>query len=211
MSDKEEGALTCKVVLIGESGVGKTSIITRYITNEFKSQMMATSGANYISKYIILEDENQSIKFDIWDTAGQEKFRSLGKNFYRDAYIILMVFDITRQETFDNLKKIWYPEITQNGVEKPLLAVVGNKSDEYEKDNTVNEEEARQFANEIKCIFQLVSAKNGDNVQNLFNVLLDTFFELKFPDKIKDNVRRRKSHQLIDNNNNTNPKKKKCC
>ena len=205
----ENPTMNIKIALVGDCGVGKSSIALRYTRNEFLSNYISTGGASYSNK--IVEKNGEKLQLDIWDTAGQEKFRSLGKNFYRDAYIILMVYDITRQETFDNLKKIWYPEITQNGVEKPLLAVVGNKSDEYENDNTVNEEEARQFANEIKCIFQLVSAKNGDNVQNLFNVLLDTFFELKFPDKIKDNVRRRKSHQLIDNNNNTNPKKKKCC
>jgi len=205
----ENPTMNIKIALVGDCGVGKSSIALRYTRNEFLSNYISTGGASYSNK--IVEKNGEKLQLDIWDTAGQEKFRSLGKNFYRDAFIILMVYDITRQETFDNLKKIWYPEITQNGVENPLLAVVGNKSDEYEKDNTVNEEEARQFANEIKCIFQLVSAKNGDNVQNLFNVLLDTFFELKFPDKIKDNVRRRKSHQLIDNNNNTNPKKKKCC
>ena len=205
----ENPTMNIKIALVGDCGVGKSSIALRYTRNEFLSNYISTGGASYSNK--IVEKNGEKLQLDIWDTAGQEKFRSLGKSFYRDAFIILMVYDITRQETFDNLKKIWYPEITQNGVEKPLLAVVGNKSDEYENDNTVNEEEARQFANEIKCIFQLVSAKNGDNVQNLFNVLLDTFFELKFPDKIKDNVRRRKSHQLIDNNNNTNPKKKKCC
>ena len=204
----ENPTMNIKIALVGDCGVGKSSIALRYTRNEFLSNYISTGGASYSNK--IVEKNGEKLQLDIWDTAGQEKFRSLGKNFYRDAFIILMVYDITRQETFDNLKKIWYPEITQNGVEKPLLAVVGNKSDEYENDNTVNEEEARQFANEIKCIFQLVSAKNGDNVQNLFNILLDTFFELKFPDKIKDNVRRRKSHQLIDNNN-TNPKKKKCC
>ena len=114
MSDKEEGALTCKVVLIGESGVGKTSIITRYITNEFKSQMMATSGANYISKYIILEDENQSIKFDIWDTAGQEKFRALAKVFYKNADVCMLIYDITRKSSFDALKDFWVKEVKEN-------------------------------------------------------------------------------------------------
>ena len=114
MSEQEEGALTCKVVLIGESGVGKTSIITRYITNEFKSKLMATSGANYITKYIILEDENQSIKFDIWDTAGQEKFRALAKVFYKNAAVCILVYDITRKSSFDALKDFWAKEIKEN-------------------------------------------------------------------------------------------------
>ena len=114
MTEQEEGALTCKVVLIGESGVGKTSIITRYITNEFKSKLMATSGANYITKYIILEDENQSIKFDIWDTAGQEKFRALAKVFYKNAAVCILVYDITRKSSFDALKDFWAKEIKEN-------------------------------------------------------------------------------------------------
>ena len=147
--------------------------------------------------------------------AGQEKFRSLGKNFYKDAFIILLVYDITLKESFENLKKIWYVEVMQNGEEKPLLAIVGNKSDQYEEENIVNEEEARQFANEIKGIFQLVSAKTGDNIENLFNILLDSFFKLKFPDKIKEYAKRRNSSKLIDDKNNKNKdniqKKKKCC
>ena len=114
MSDKEEGALTCKVVLIGESGVGKTSIITRYITDEFKSQMTATSGASYISKYIILEDENKSIKFDIWDTAGQEKYRALAKVFYKNAAVCMLIYDITRKSSFDALKDYWAKEVKEN-------------------------------------------------------------------------------------------------
>ena len=73
--------------------------------------------------------------------AGQEKFRSLGKNFYKDAFIILLVYDITLKESFENLKKTWYVEVMQNGIEKPILAIIGNKSDRYEEENTVNEEE----------------------------------------------------------------------
>ena len=97
MSEQEEGALTCKVVLIGESGVGKTSIISRYITNTFKSQLMATSGANFVTKNLILEDdkeESQSIKFEIWDTAGQERYRSLAKVFYKNAAVCILVYDL---------------------------------------------------------------------------------------------------------------------
>ena len=111
---EEEGALPCKVVLIGESGVGKTSIITRYTRNQFKSQLMATSGANFVTKNVIMEDENQSIKFEIWDTAGQEKFRALAKVFYKNAAVCILVFDITRKSSFDALKNFWSKEIKEN-------------------------------------------------------------------------------------------------
>ena len=113
MSD-DEGALPCKVVLIGESGVGKTSIINRYTLNKFKSQQPATSGANFVTKNIIMEDENQSIKFEIWDTAGQEKFRALAKVFYKNAAVCILVFDITRKSSFDALKNYWAKEIKEN-------------------------------------------------------------------------------------------------
>ena len=110
----EEGATNCKVVLIGESGVGKTSIISRYITNTFNSQQLPTTGATFISKTIILEDENSSIKFELWDTAGQERYRSLAKVFYKNAAVCVLVYDITRKSSYEALKNYWIKEIKQN-------------------------------------------------------------------------------------------------
>ena len=111
---EEEGAMTCKVVLIGESGVGKTSIISRYITNTFKSQLMSTPGANFVTKNVIMVDENQSIKFEIWDTAGQERYRALAKVFYKNAAVCVLVYDITRKSSFEALKNYWVKEIKDN-------------------------------------------------------------------------------------------------
>jgi Ras-related protein Rab-22 len=113
MADSE-GALTCKVVLIGESGVGKTSIISRYMTNTFKSQLMSTPGANFIKKNVIMEDEKKSINFEIWDTAGQEKYRSLAKVFYKNATVCVLVYDITRKSSFEAVKNYWIKEIKEN-------------------------------------------------------------------------------------------------
>ena len=110
----EEGAINCKVVLLGESGVGKTSIIARYITNTFKSQNLPTTGANFVSKTIILEDENKSIKFELWDTAGQERYRSLAKVFYKNAAVCVLVYDITRKTSFDAIKNYWVKELKEN-------------------------------------------------------------------------------------------------
>jgi small GTP-binding protein len=115
MAEPEEGALTCKVVLIGESGVGKTSIISRYINNTFKSQLMSTPGANFVTKNVMMEDENQSIKFEIWDTAGQERYRALAKVFYKNAAVCVLVYDITRKTSFEELKNYWVNEIKVNG------------------------------------------------------------------------------------------------
>ena len=113
MTDKE--ALQCKVVLIGESGVGKTSIINRYTHNKFNESETITIGASFIAKTILLKDYNQSIKFEIWDTAGQEKYRSLAKVFYKNAAVCVLVYDITRKNSFEALKNYWINEIKANG------------------------------------------------------------------------------------------------
>ena len=116
MSEKE--ALQCKVVLIGESGVGKTSIINRYMSDTFSTVLTATPGASFTTKTVFLKDFNQSIKFEIWDTAGQEKYRALAKVFYKNAAVCILVYDITRKKSFDELKNYWVNEIKANGSQK---------------------------------------------------------------------------------------------
>ena len=113
--DNEDQTIKCKVVLLGKSGVGKTSIISRYTTNIFKSQLMSTPGANFVTKNVIMEDENQSIKFEIWDTAGQERYRALAKVFYKNAAVCVLVYDITRKSSFEEIKNYWVKEIKENG------------------------------------------------------------------------------------------------
>ena len=111
MSENE--AVQCKVVLIGESGVGKTSIILRYITNLFNPRQLATQGASYVSKIIEVK-KNQKIKFELWDTAGEEKYRSIARVFYQNASVCILVYDITRKASFDEIKNFWINEIKQH-------------------------------------------------------------------------------------------------
>ena len=167
----EQKMQNIKIALIGDCGVGKTSISVRYTRNEFKNEYVSTSGASYSIKKV--EKFGETLQLDIWDTAGQERYRSLGRNFYKDAFIVILVYDITRQETFENLKSVWYKELEENGEEKPILAIVGNKSDQYELENTINEDEdeARTYTDKIGGIFKLVSAKNGSGIDDLFNTL----------------------------------------
>ena len=115
MVDEEKEAFPCKVVLIGESGVGKTSIISRYISNTFCAVLTATPGASVTTKTIYIQECKQSIKFEIWDTAGQEKYRSLAKVFYKNAAVCILVYDITRKASFEELKNYWLNEIKANG------------------------------------------------------------------------------------------------
>ena len=108
-------SIPCKVVLIGETGVGKTSIISRYISNTFSSCLAPTPGANFTTKLSYIQEYDQWVKFEIWDTAGQEKFRSLAKVFYKNSSVCILVYDITRKISFEELKKYWINEIKLNG------------------------------------------------------------------------------------------------
>ena len=114
MTKEEKGSFPCKVVLIGESGVGKTSIISRYISNKFSSLFASTPGASFTVKTVFIREYKKSIRFDIWDTAGQEKYRALTKVFYKSARVCILVYDITRRTSFEELKKYWIKEIKAN-------------------------------------------------------------------------------------------------
>ena len=116
MADEEKQSIPCKVVLIGESGIGKTSIVSRFTSNTFTSVLMSTPGAGFRKKIIFLQNENQYIEFEIWDTAGQERYRSLAKVFYKNAAVCILVYDITRKRSFEELKKYWVQEIKANAL-----------------------------------------------------------------------------------------------
>ena len=105
--------IPCKIVLVGQSGVGKTNIITKYVNNEFSEETESTNGASFASKEISYDNLKKTLKMEIWDTAGQEKFRSLTRFFYKDAAIAILVYDITRKDSFDELKDYWYSQISQ--------------------------------------------------------------------------------------------------
>ena len=109
---EDDSVKTCKVVLLGESGVGKTCIIARFINNVFEDNIMSTTGASYAGKTMVFDEYNgKSTKFEIWDTAGQEKYRSLTKIFYKDAGVAILVYDITRKESFEEIRNYWYNQI----------------------------------------------------------------------------------------------------
>lgn len=115
MSDDYSGIQPdiCKVVLLGESSVGKTSIITRFIDDSFNANGMATTGASYANKSIVYRDYKKALKFEIWDTAGQEKYRSLTQIFYKDASIAILVYDVTDERSFEELEKFWYNQLKE--------------------------------------------------------------------------------------------------
>lgn len=172
----------CKITLVGDSGVGKSSIIGRFVTGIFIKDMSSTAGLNYSQK--LYEKDGKKVNLNLWDTAGQEKFRSLGRNFYKDSYIIIIVFDITNRMSFINAKEVWYNEIKNYGEKYKFLSLVGNKSDKYE-DEEVTDEEAISFAKEIDAKFFLVSAHTGDGIDKMFHTLADNFFDEEFMSKVE--------------------------
>ena len=200
-----------KVTLIGDSSVGKTCIINKYTKNRFESNIMTTTGANYSQK--MLERFGKTVRLDLWDTAGQEAYRAIGRHFYKESYIVCLVYDITNEDSFNNLKEIWYKELMEYGEEAKIIAVVGNKNDLY-LDEKVKEEDAKKFAEEKNAMFKLTSAKNGEGVEELFDELVNKFFEQKIPEVLEESKKEKKNDENIkieevkqDNKN----KKKKCC
>ena len=200
-----------KIVLIGNSGVGKTCISQKYINEnkEIDLEHNSTIGANYFQK--VLEIDGKTLVLYIWDTAGQEKYRSMGKMFYKNAYIVLFVYDITNKDSFTELKNVWYKELMNTGEKHAVLAVVGNKTDLFENEQ-VNEEEARNWAKEIGAIFGLVSAKTGVGINALFENVLKKYLSPDFVVQINNEKRNKGGSKKIDNNNNNrNKKNNKCC
>ena len=180
MSEKATGN---KLVLVGDSGVGKTCLISRFISGHFDTESKSTNGASYASKKVDYPELGKSLVLDIWDTAGQEKYKSLTKFFYKDAVMIILVYDITKKESFDNLKNFWYKEIKDNGEQNIVLGIAGNKSDLYDSE-AVSEPEAREFAKSIDAIYALTSAQNNSGVDKLFHDIGLKFLEPNFQEKV---------------------------
>ena len=217
--DLDDISIKCKVVLIGKSGVGKTSIISRYITDTFKDSLMTTPGANFTTKKVDFPQYKKSIKFEIWDTAGQERYRSLAKVFYNNAAACLLVFDITNKDSFDDIKNYWIPEIKENGQKDIILALAGNKSDNYLKEQ-VSDNEGKALAKEINAIYMRTSAKLNSSIDEIFNVIGNKFLnpEMEITSNLtreemiqKSEKLRRDKIKLNNNSNNNNKNKKKCC
>ncbi len=200
-----------KVVLLGESAVGKTSIITRFVENKFKQDTMSSLSANFVSKKIEIGN-NKSIKFDIWDTAGQEKYRALAKIFYQDSKIVILVYDITNKNSFNELKNYWYEKVKENSSSDVIFAIAGNKCDLYEKEE-VEKTEGEKFAKEIRAIFHETSALNSNGINELFT---DIAMKFSSPNVSSDNNsmenNKEDKHKLTLSNSKDNVKKvKKCC
>jgi small GTP-binding protein len=160
-----------KVVILGESSVGKTCIVIRFAKGEFKEESTATLGATFLSKVFEIPSTGQNVKFQIWDTAGQEKYRSLAAMYYQDAAAAILVYDITKKSSFDGIT-YWIGELKAKAPEGIKIAIAANKSDLVEKEE-VNFMEAKKFAADNHAIFKSTSAKDGSGINEIFAELAD--------------------------------------
>ena len=174
----EETSQSCKVVLLGESGVGKTSIITQFTTSEFQEDQISTTGASFSSKTFSFEETGKNLSFEIWDTAGQEKYRSLSKMFYKDAGVAILVYDITSKESFDQIKNYWVIQLREYGPKNIIIAIAGNKSDL--ENEQVDEEEVRNYCKDNNFLYKRTSAKNHSSIDDLFHDVGMKFLDPEF-------------------------------
>ena len=177
MLEEVQNLDSIKIILLGESGVGKTSIIYVFQMDNFNENIVSTICCNFINKSI--EIENKEYALEIWDTAGQEKFRSLNQLFIKDSKIIILVYDISNKSKFLELS-YWYDFINEHLDNKHIvLGLVGNKADLYEIEE-VSEQEGRKYASEINAYFSLLSAKNSKKgIDNFFKEMVTMYLNKK--------------------------------
>ena len=191
------------IITLGESSVGKSSIINRYVENNFDYNFVSTLGVDFRKKNININGED--IRLKIWDTAGQEKFRSIQKQYYRNSDGILLVFDVTKFDTFNVLEE-WINSIKNQTSNDIIVVLVGNKIDLNNK--VISDDEIKNFANDNKFKYFLTSAATGKNINEVFDYIVKEIYNIKSKKKKNDS----------NNNNNKNLKKnyiksnkKACC
>merc|ERR1719384_1882195 len=164
-----------KLVLLGNASVGKSSILQRFASDIYSEHKPPTVGAAFTTKVITLSNHRQ-IKFDIWDTAGQEKYRSMTPLYYRGAYAAIIVYDITDKKSYDGAIH-WMKEIRQIEGDKIKIALVGNKLDLANSSRQIDTEMASQYAKENGLIFIETSAKTGCGIKELFRQIAESIPE----------------------------------
>ncbi|SMN18071.1 similar to Saccharomyces cerevisiae YGL210W YPT32 Rab family GTPase, very similar to Ypt31p [Maudiozyma saulgeensis] len=163
-----------KIVLIGDSGVGKSNLLSRFTTNEFNIESKSTIGVEFATRTI--EVEGKKIKAQIWDTAGQERYRAITSAYYRGAVGALIVYDISKSSTYENCNH-WLTELRENADDNVAVGLIGNKSD-LSHLRAVPTDEAKNFASENQLLFTETSALNSENVDQAFRELITAIYQM---------------------------------
>ncbi|KAJ5077777.1 ras-related protein rab-11a [Anaeramoeba ignava] len=163
-----------KVVLIGNTHVGKTNLLTRYRYNTFTTESTSTIGVEFSSK--VFKINNETIQLQIWDTAGQERFRSVTRAYYRGSYGAFIVYDIADEESFEKLE-YWINDFKDQTDQNVVIMIIGNKSDLSDK-RKISKEKGQKFAAEKNFLFMETSAKDGTNVHKAFETLITEIYNV---------------------------------
>ena len=203
-----------KLILVGDSGVGKTNILSKYLKNNFDPDSKATVGVEFGTKNI--EIDNKKIKVQIWDTAGQERYKSITSTYYKGAKGAFIVYDITRKSTFDNIDK-WIGDLKNNGDENMIVYLVGNKSDLNDM-REIRKDEAMTKSEKYNIAFSETSALYGDNIHKIFQDLMEkvyiNFYRNANTNKDKEinkGVDLNEESKENNNSGNSQESERKCC
>ena len=174
-----------KVLLLGDSSVGKTCVLLRYCDKTFQEAHLSTIGLDYRLKTMTLEN-GKNIKLQIWDTAGQDRFRAITKNYYKGANGIILIYDVTNLQTYENVKN-WINQIREEANPNVVIYLAGNKVDVNEELRVVRTEEGQKIADEYNLPFYETSAKSGININEIFEDLVkkvdEIYSKLEVPKK----------------------------
>jgi len=212
MAEIEEYEMMVKVILIGDSGVGKTNIMSKFLKNQFMEESKATIGVEFGSK--LFNHEGHKIKAQIWDTAGQEKYKAITGAYYKGSKGALIVYDITQKKTFENIEK-WVNDLKAAGDPKITIILIGNKNDLDDK-RQVSKDQGEEKARSFGCAFLETSAYSGDNIDKAFNLMVKEIYE-KFSndstgeDELAPGSNGNGEDVKLDKVNDKNIKKKSCC
>ena len=158
-----------KLAVVGDTGVGKSSVSDRFARGRFSDYTETTIGAAFLAASV--DRPGHIVKFQIWDTAGQERYRALAPLYYRHAHVVLIVYDLTSRDSFNSARS-WRATVDTKLARTPIYVLVGNKSD-LDAKRVVSEEDAREFASSQDMMFAEVSAKTGVGVRELFETIAD--------------------------------------
>lgn len=153
-----------KLLLVGDSGVGKSCLLLRFVEDKFNPSFITTIGIDF--KIRTIESKGKKIKLQVWDTAGQERFRTITTAYYRGAMGIVLIYDVTDARTFENVEN-WFQTVTQHANDDAQIFLVGNKLDD-EENRQVSREQGQQLAQKLNIPFLEASAKTNDNVESIF-------------------------------------------
>lgn len=175
--EEKAKSIEAKIVLLGDVSVGKTSIASRYCKNSFNEHHINTIGGAYQQQQVVLSN-GAMVKLHIWDTSGQERFRSMTNLYYRDAQVAILTYDITNENSFNSIE-FWINELrykVEN--ENMLLCLAGNKCDVSANERKIPTVKGKNFAQENNMLFYETSAKNGDGIKDLFYTIASKIYEM---------------------------------